>query len=125
MFTFKIFCIYVAVVTGFGAVACSASNPIYGAFSAAIFLDMTAIYGFVYEKAFAIPNGIRELKGIMKVHASKQRFWAEKAEMTKKMQAIPAFGIQVGNFHTMERTSTPIFVDFVVRNLAGLLVLLR
>ena len=127
IFTFKIFCIYVAVVTGFGAIVSSGSNPIYGAFCALVFVDMTAVYGFVYEKAFAIPNGIREVKSLIKVrvYASRKRLWMGKLEMVTKLRAIPAFGIHLGDFHTMERTSTPIFVDFVIRNLAGLLVLLR
>ena len=116
-----------AVATGFGAVTCSASNPTYGAFSALVFFDMAAVYGFVYEKAFAIPNGIREVKGILRVQidARRKRLWTETLEMVKKVRAIPPFGIRLGSFHTMERTSTPIFIDVVIRNLAALLVLLR
>ena len=127
IFTFKLFCIYIAVVTGFGAIACSGSNLAYGAFSLLVFVDMTAVYGFVYEKAFAIPNGIQEIKANMIVQVHRPGIFCKRArrELVQRIKAVPPLGIQVGNFHTMERTSTPVFVDFVVTNLAGLLLLFR
>ena len=39
------------------------------------------------------------------------------------MWSVPSLGIRVGSFHTFERASTPIFIDFIVRNIAGLLVM--
>ncbi|CAG7823135.1 unnamed protein product [Allacma fusca] len=40
----------------------------------------------------------------------------------KRVASIRSVGIQVGGFHTMERESTPTFVDFAVRFVSSLLI---
>ena len=45
--------------------------------------------------------------------------------MRKHIESVQAAGIQLGSFGTFERESTPVFLDFVVRNIAGLLLSLR
>ena len=42
--------------------------------------------------------------------------------VNRQVKSISADGINVGDFHTLERTSTPVFVDYVVRNIVNLLV---
>ena len=38
----------------------------------------------------------------------------------KRVDAIPAVGIRLENFHTFERAPVPSLLNFVVRNVAGL-----
>ena len=125
IFTFKLLCLFFTISCGFGFIACFGLNAFYVIFSALLFSDVMVIYSVVYEKAFAIPKGVAELKNelLVAVHGKEMRFRSEGQVMVKKIRAVPSFGIRVGSFHMMGRTSTPIFVDFVIRNVVNLLVL--
>ena len=41
------------------------------------------------------------------------------------VRSVRVVGVKVGNFQTMKRTSTPVFIDFTVRNTARLLLAYR
>lgn len=41
------------------------------------------------------------------------------------LRSVPALAIQVGSFHQVERESTPIFLDFVIKQMTGLLITAR
>ena len=45
-----------------------------------------------------------------------------KKYMRKRIESVPAVGIQLASFGAFERAAIPIFLDFVVRNIAGTLV---
>ena len=79
------------------------------------------------EKAFAIPDGLQGLKHnlLLLVQGEKMMWRREVNIMSRKIRALPSFGIRVGVFHLMERTSTPILIDFVVRSVLNLLVLTK
>ena len=116
-------CIGIAVLSGFGAVVSFRDHPIFGTCSTIICIEFLLVYGIVYEKAFAIPSGIALGKRLMQAQIQmKMCGKGEKKFLLKQMGTIPAFGIRVGSFHTLERNSTPLFIDFVLRNLVGLLV---
>lgn len=127
IFTFKLYCISTAVICGFGAIVCAHYKPVFGLLSAAICVDVSAMYVIVYKKAFAVPQGIWEVKKAMKVqiHGTGFRFKKNRDGWLKSVRAIRVFGIHVGHFHTMERQSAPIFIDFVIQNVVSLLVLAR
>ena len=64
---------------------------------------------------------VADSKNPMHPNPSKN-FWREmKGEMTR----IQNTGVKVGNFHQMERESTPNFIDFVVKQVVSLLVTFR
>ena len=128
IFTFKLLCIYLAVSCGLGAIYCFDYNKSYVLLSGLLCCDIIGLYGIVYEKAFAIPTGVESLRNELLVIVHKKRTTLLRREgmiMLRKIRSIPNFGIRVGDFHMMERTSTPIFIDFVIRNVVNLLVLLR
>ena len=81
-------------------------------------------YSIMYERAFAIPKMVRLAVAQLLLRTGTgsctQRF---KNEMGRQLRAIPAIGIQVGHFHTFERVATPVFIDYVLRNVVGLLVM--
>ena len=124
---FKLLCIGVATVNGYASIAHSGENLIYGFMSSCVTCNTIFLYAFVYEKAFAIPTGLQNLKGKLKM--SLVRRYGRNLSITKAMEmqinSIPAIGLRVGDFHLMERVSTPVFMDYVVRNVVNLLVLLR
>ena len=125
IFSFKLLCISIAVSCGFGAIVCFHFNRTYVISSGLLSLDVVVTYCVFYEKAFAIPDGAKDLKSemLVVVHGNRMIPKAEKVRQAKKIRAIPSLAIRVGDFHTMERTSTPVFIDFVVRSVMSLLVL--
>ena len=98
---------------------------IFSVVFAVIFADIVILYSVLYEKAFAVPETcgrakramIREITG----SGLLERQW--KNYGVRCIKSVPNYGIRVGSFHTFERESTPAFIDYVVRNIAGLLVL--
>ena len=96
----------------------------HGIFSSIIFADTLGLYSVLYEKAFAIPDEFKTAKKAMLIGIRASRLGLIRRAYAKRcVWSIPNAGIRVGSFHTFERLSTPIFVDFVVRNVAGLLLM--
>ena len=48
----------------------------------------------------------------------------KKKALEMLMNSIPLVGLRVGDFHMLERVSTPVFMDYVVRSIVNLLVIL-
>ena len=76
------------------------------------------IYTVIYEKAFKIPELFEQVAVSALLHLRGDR----RDVFRRQIQSIPRTGIKVGNFHKMERESTLIFMDFVVKNIVNMLV---
>ena len=84
------------------------------------------LYSIMYERAFAIPKLVRVTKSLVLLRArTGSRRHGFKLGMERRLRSVPAMGIQVGHFHTFERVATPVFIDYVLRNVVGLLVVHR
>ena len=42
--------------------------------------------------------------------------------LEKQVKSIPPVGIKVGEFHMLERASTPVFLHYVLTNIVNMLV---
>ena len=123
----KLLCIVAATVNGYAAMTYSRENLIFGMTGFSFLCDSIFLYAFVYDKAFTIPDGIQNLKRILKLRLVRKR--GKALLMTTKalemqLNSIPLVGLRVGDFHMMERVSTPVFMDYVVRSIVNLLVML-
>ena len=108
--------------------------PFLAVFTGYIAVVMTMIYGILYEKAFSIPEKMERLKSEFLSAVDKTTSKHSqcdltpkllenlRAEMEREIEAIRDVGIKVASFHTLERESTPLFVDFVVNQVVSLLV---
>ena len=125
IYCIKLFCIVLAVVNGYVAIAHGGENKIFGLLTFCMLCDTMILYPLVYQKAFAIPVGVDRLKGDLRM---KMRMCAGNAGMGARavemqVRSIPSVGLRVGDFHVLERLSTPIFIDYVIRNIVNLLVM--
>ena len=118
IFIGKLTAISLCTLSGYAAVAHFREHPIFGIMYYAILLDTTLIYTMVYDKAFKIPRWFQETTNFALLHLRGKR----RDIFSRQIRSIPRTGIKVGNFHTMERVSTLVFIDFVVRNIVNLLV---
>ena len=88
------------------------------------FVDCGAIYALVYQKAFAVPDSFRDtIQNVLERLRMKKPRGPWRSAMERQLKSIPLVGIKVASFHTLERTSTPVFVDFVLKNIVGMLVI--
>ena len=84
--------------------------------------DAVLIYTLVYEKAFGIPAQVENVKTLLKLQGIKYGNRAQRKLLSRRVDSIPAMGVKVGEFHVLERTSTPEFLDYVLSNIVNMLV---
>ena len=112
-------------MNGYAALAYGGKHPEFGLLTFCVFGDIMFLYAFMYEKAFAIPEGLGRVKRGLRMRVRQCRTSGATKMVTMQLKSIPAVGIKVGNFHTLQRVSTPIFVDYVVCNIVNLLGTLK
>ena len=125
VYVIKLHCIAIATVNGYAALAHGSKHPVFGLLTFCVFWDLMLLYAFMYEKAFAIiAEGLGRVKRGLRMRVRQCRTSRATKMVTMQLKSIPAVGIKVGNFHTLERVSTPVFVDYVICNIVDLLVTL-
>ena len=82
------------------------------------------LYAFVYERASEIPETLVSIKRNLGARVRMLSSGMEKAVLCREVLSIPSVGLRVGNFHMLERMSTPIFVHYVVTGTVNLLVMM-
>ena len=122
IFAWKLLSIGVCIMTGYAGIAHFSDYPIFGAMYYAIFLDISLVYMILYEKAFTIPVLCSELKALLKVRAIQIVNKTERKLRKRLVMSIAPIGIKVGEFHMLERTSTPVFVHYVLTYIVNMLV---
>ena len=127
IFTWKLVSLGISIISGYAAIAHFKEHPVFAVMYYVIFVNMTVAYALIYEKAFKIPELFEEMVNLelMNLNAGKDReMWtlAKNKVLARLLKSIPSMGIKVGRFHTLEPTSTPVFLDFVLRNIVSMLM---
>ena len=124
IFTAKLYCIGGSIRSGYAAIAHFREYPIFGFMCYAIFLDCALIYCLIYGTAFKVRALFETAKVSMGLCArTEHRGGKMKRKMLlARMRSIPEVGIKVGDFHMMERTSTPIFLHYLLNSVVSMLV---
>ena len=102
-------------------IAYFSADPVFGTVYYVIFGVLTTLYSILYEKAFSVPKLIRFTRATLLLRVAGHCSFLKC--MRLQLGSIPAIGIQVGYFHTFERVATPVFIDYVLRNVVGLLLM--
>ena len=123
IFTWKLLCVAMSIGSGYAAIAHFKDHPVFGAMYYMLFLDCAIFYCVMYGKAFKIPAQIEDVKTVLLLHGRSRGVtdWRKKL-MLRQVRAILPLGIKVGGFHSMERTSTPVFLHYVLANVVSMLV---
>ncbi|CAG7820800.1 unnamed protein product [Allacma fusca] len=82
------------------------------------FLGFSALFGYAYNATARV----RVLKAEI-VIACMMEHGRDDRYMKKFVESLTVEGIRVGAFHTVERESIPNFVDFLIKNVASVLLL--
>ena len=122
IFTCKLFCIGACIVSGYAAIAHFEDYPVYGVMYYVVFFDALQIYGLLYEKGFKVPALFEKAKANLMLRWSSELGKPERKMLKRQLRSIPSMGIKVGEFHLLERTSTPVFLHYVLTNIVNMLV---
>ena len=130
IFALKLMCLGGAILFYFFTIRHFQDFPFLALFTGYIAVLLTLVYGILYQKAFSIPEKMELLKNGFLNSAQKSTSTTTLddksprilSEMNREIRGIRNVGVKVGSFHTLERESTPNFVDFVLRNVVSLLV---
>ena len=125
IFTWKLLCIDVSIISGYAAIAHFKDHPIFGAMYYFIFFNASLVYILVYDQAFKVPDLFGQAVRVTLLRVGKQRepgLAVKKKVLDRQLKAVPAVGVKVGEFHTLERISTPVFLNYVLNNVVSMLV---
>lgn len=92
-----------------------------------IFFDVTVAYSLMYQKALKTPalfkQALNAELGMLRHERDKVTGRGTITRvLVRQFRSIPSMGIKVGEFHTLERTSTPAFLDFALKNIVSMLM---
>ena len=122
IFAEKLLCIGCSITGGYAAIAHFKIHPIFGVMYYVIFIDASLIYALVYEKGFQVSDTFQKAKTLLRFHATRNGRVGERKILEKQFMSIPPVGIKVGEFHSLERTSTPVFLHYVLMNVVNMLM---
>ena len=110
IFTWKFLSIGMCIMSGYAAIAHFRENPLFGVLYYGIFIDVALFYTIPYEKAFKVPALFDHIKSLLQVQVSRHGNGAVRKILRRQVRSIQSEGIKVGEFHTLERTSRPVFL---------------
>ena len=87
-------------------------------------VEIVMIYCAAYQNAFQIPEDIKKMKKLM-VQLARLGPKNQLRRLQMQVTAIPLVGVKVGDFHLVERMSTPNFIHFFLIQVANLLLIFR
>jgi hypothetical protein len=125
IFASKLICLSAPVLCGFVAIRYFHVDPVTGMLCIVLIINAVACYALIYEKSFMIPANMQKLKEQIIVSLNSRRNTSFSLEVRKILRSIPPMGIRVGDFNTMERSSTIMYIDFVTEKLVSILVVTK
>ena len=87
-----------------------------------LFLIIASTFLGMYNFAYRIPIWVELVKDEILLQSQSLKNEVQRRELRMRVKAIPKLAIKSGQFHQIERQSTPIFIDFVVEQTLGLLL---
>ena len=131
IFAIKIGAIGFVILCGFGATQYFHENPFLAISHAFFALDAVLIYNILYDRGFAIPRHFAALKKSillkLKLKATHQGTIQTQSQLSiaKGVKSVRVMAVRVGEFHYLQRLSTPTFLDFCIKNIMRLIMTLR
>ena len=122
IFTCKVVCLGISITSGYAAIAHFEDHHVYGIMYVVVCLNCIMVYTLLYDKAFRTPNLLTNVKAAFRLNVNRNTNRFQRKIMERQVLSIPALGVKVGTFHVMERTSTPVFLDYVLNNIVSMLL---
>ena len=110
------------VLGGFSAIRLSHKNQILGLLYGSFGLGATIAFIGMFQFAHKVTERMEKLMEVMKLTSARLVNVKEKKYWKRMLRSVPRMGINVGGFGRVEREAVPIFVDFCVKQIVGLLI---
>lgn len=127
IFLFRLLLLGCVIFSGFTAIQFFHEDYILGICNAIVMTEAAFAYPFCYDKGFSIPRSAARLQSLLMLRLKQSRVItkAQKGHTLRQLRSLRKVAIQVGNFHHLQRVSTPIFLDFSVKNMVRLVMFYR
>ena len=123
IFLLKLVCLVLSIFNGYAVIAHRSQHPVlFGIVYSVLTFDPLILYTVVYDKAFKTPSQFAQAVRRMLLGLPDGTSIVTNKFIQRRLKSVPKLGIKVGEFHTLERTSTPDFVGFVAVNIVNMLV---
>ena len=127
VFVIKVASIGLIVLCGFGAIQFLHEDPLLAISNTFFALDAMLVYNILYDRGFAIPRQFVALRNLLLLKIRlKLAQGAHDAEndlrMLKGVKSVRVMAVRVGEFHHLQRLSTPTFLDFCAKHLVRLVM---
>jgi hypothetical protein len=124
LFLIKIVCLVCGILGGFAGLRLVHSNPALAFIYLLDSVECVGCYIALFSLAYKVTEVGEALDGEMEGVASRGVFLPRSARecLQRILLKTPQLAMSVGGFHTVERESIPRFVDFVLKQIVGLLV---
>lgn len=111
-----------SIVSGYAAIAHFKYHPMFGVMFYTLFCDGTLVCMLLYEGAFKVPELFQMTKSLLRLSGSGVPYGFQRKVIARQARSLQPVGIKAGDFHTLERLSTPIFIQYVLTNVVSTLV---
>ena len=127
IFTWKIVALSFCIISGYAAIAHFKEHPVFGIMYYSLLVEVTLAYNLIHGKAFKTPALFKQAVDAELMRLGTDQKWqtgkaVQRKVLARQFRSILSLGFKVGQFHTLERMSTPIFLDFVTSNIVSMLV---
>ena len=122
IFSQKLVCLSGGIVGFYFLLRLILLQPVQSILFFALAFDGIVFYNVMWGNASLIPVMMKELKDQVDVVMAKGMTDNDRQYWKRVAKSIPCIGVSVGGFRSVEWDSTPIFMDFVVRNVVSLLM---
>ena len=120
----KLTALVCGIAGGFSAIRLHNKNPILSLLYSVIALDGILIYVTVFQLAYHVTEAADNLKRVIEIQSIVLRQGSEEFKCSVRiLKSFPRMGMNVGGFNQVEREAVPIFIDFAVKEIVGLLLL--
>ena len=112
------------IAGGFSAIRLHNKNPILSLLYTVIALNAIPIYVTVFQLAYHVTEALDNLKRAIAIQSIELRRGSGELKYSVRiLRSFPRMGMNVGGIYQVEREAVPIFIDFVVTQIVGLLLL--
>ena len=127
IFGIKLVLLCCVIFCGFASIQFYESDRFLGLCNALIVVEGTFVFLFCYDRGFSVPRSTARVQSLLMLtlRQSERITDSQEAYFMRQLSSVRKMAIQVGNFHYLQRASTPSFFDFCVKNKVRLVISYR
>ena len=124
LWVFKLILLTSTILGGFSAIRLHTKNPILSLLYTVIAVNAIPIYITIYQLAYHVTEAVDDFKRAIEIQSIELRQGSGEFKYSVRMiKSFPRMGMNIGGFNQVEQEAVPVFIDFMVKQIVGLLLL--